>query len=361
MAIDRRSFLKVAAALSLLGPTRSIAATGEQRFLSCRNGSGGQHLATLFNSAGDILMDVVLPARGHGIAVAPSATHAVIFARRPGDFMVVIDLEQQRVLHRLRAVEGRHFYGHGVYSPNGGLLYATENAYDSGNGKIGIYAADDDYRRVGEIDSHGIGPHELVLMPDGTTLAIANGGIRTHPDMPRAKLNLGDMRASLTLVDRLDGRKLDEYPTPKTWHQLSIRHLDVAADNRIALALQYEGSKQDRPPLVGLFDGRSAISWLTAPVDIQNRMRNYCGSVAFANDGQTFAVTSPRGGLITHWHRNGDFIAADKQADVCGVAADARRFWFSDGLGNLRHAGDGDTPENRHFAKSQWDNHLTVF
>ena len=42
--------------------------------------------------------------------------------------------------------------------------------------------------RIGELASFGVGPHEVVLMPDGATLVVANGGIRTHPDRDRAKL-----------------------------------------------------------------------------------------------------------------------------------------------------------------------------
>ena len=58
--------------------------------------------------------------------------------------------------------------------------------------------ATDDYRQVGELPAHGVGPHEVVLMPDGKTLAVANGGIRTHPDRDRVPLNLDSMQPSLT-------------------------------------------------------------------------------------------------------------------------------------------------------------------
>ena len=74
------------------------------------------------------------------------------------------------------------------FSADGSLLYATENAFDSGEGRIGLYAADDGFRRRGEFASHGIGPHQLCLAPDGQTLLVANGGIRTHPDYRRRGL-----------------------------------------------------------------------------------------------------------------------------------------------------------------------------
>ena len=46
---------------------------------------------------------------------------------------------------------------------------------------IGVRDAQDGYRQIGELPSDGIGPHEATLMPDGKTLVVANGGIRTHP------------------------------------------------------------------------------------------------------------------------------------------------------------------------------------
>ena len=54
-----------------------------------------------------------------------------------------------------------------------------------------------DFARVGEFPTHGVGPHELLLLGDGRTLAVANGGIETHPDFGRAKLNIADDEAVL--------------------------------------------------------------------------------------------------------------------------------------------------------------------
>ena len=76
---------------------------------------------------------------------------------------------------------------------------------------IGIRDAEDGYRQIGEFASQGIGPHELVLMPDGGTLAVANGGIRTHPDNDRAMLNLDTMQPSLAYLDLASGRLRDAF------------------------------------------------------------------------------------------------------------------------------------------------------
>ena len=64
--------------------------------------------------------------------------------------------------------------------------------------------------------------------------------------------------------------------------------------------MQYEGSKRDRVPLVGVHAGGD-IRLLDAPPAIERRMRHYAGSVAFDQSGRLLAVSCPRGNLITFW------------------------------------------------------------
>jgi len=79
--------------------------------------------------------------------------------------------------------------------------------------------------------SNGIGTHQIALMPDGKRIVAANGGILTHPSTPRKKLNLDTMKPSLTYIDCESGKHLESY-FPQH-HQMSIRHIDVAADDTV--------------------------------------------------------------------------------------------------------------------------------
>ncbi len=133
--------------------------------------------------------------------------------------------------------------------------------------------ATDDYRLVGELPAHGVGPHEVVLMPDGKTLAVANGGIRTHPDHDRVPLNLATMQPSLTWLEIASGRQEGAVRPPAALHQLGIRHATVNARGLVAVAMQYEGSKQERVPLVALAEGEE-LRFLEAPDDILRRCAN---------------------------------------------------------------------------------------
>ena len=257
---------------------------------------------------------------------------------------------------------GSHFYGHGVFSADGRTLFATENDYESGQGVVGIYDASERFQRLGEYRSHGIGPHELILMPDGKTLAIANGGIRTHPEHGRAKLNLDTMAPSLVFADISDGCLLDQAGLPQA--QLSIRHLALLVDGRLAIAMQYEGSRKDRVPLIAIHDG-ATIKTLEAPEKIQLRMRHYGGSVAVDQAGKLIAVSAPRGNVVTFWNgRDGRYLTSTELQDGCGVAPTDRpeEFMLTGGDGDIRLArpltDEISQIEVNGLAGTRWDNHL---
>ena len=73
----------------------------------------------------------------------------------------------------------------------------SEVVVEGAAGRIGLWEVQN-FCRIGEWDSGGIGPHDLKLLPEGR-LVIANGGIKTDPS-DRTKLNLGDMRPNLTIL-----------------------------------------------------------------------------------------------------------------------------------------------------------------
>lgn len=362
---DRRTLLKGLAATALLLRTGGGAhgAGPGPYYLSSIATAPDAYGAAVFDAAGSIVATIDLPARGHGGCFRPRGTEAIVFARRPGDFAVVFDRRSGTILHTLHCPDDRHFYGHGVFDADGRLLHTTENDYDAGRGVIGVWDASRDYARVGEFDSGGIGPHEIVLMPDGRTLAVANGGLLTHPDTGRHKLNVPEMRPSLVLIDSADGRLVQRVELPRELHKLSIRHLAVTPSRQAAVAMQYEGPEGDSPPLVFIWSG-GGPRLLEAPPAVQSRMRNYTGSIAAGRDGRTFAVTAPRGGLTAFWSADGRFLGAADMTDVCGVAAAARTgaFVLSSGTGDRAVYGAGDVRAGRPLPASQlrWDNHIAA-
>ncbi|MES9831303.1 MAG: DUF1513 domain-containing protein [Candidatus Thiodiazotropha sp. DIVDIV] len=361
MGINRRAFLAITAGLFISEPIYCRTLDRDSRFLTCERDRSGQYYANLSNTTGETIYRWLLPARGHGISVDCNTGIAAIFSRRPGSYVWVVDLNSGEVLWKIDAPAGYHFYGHGMFTPDGEYLLCTENHFESGKGVIGVYQTNQKYQRISEIQTQGIGPHEIKLLNDQTTIVVANGGILTHPDLPRIKLNLDEMRPNLSYLDFNSGRLIEKVEPPGNLHQLSIRHIDVADDNTVAIAMQYQGRSDQLPPLIALHRRNSELQLLRAPEKIQQRLRNYCGSIVFSRDCQSFAVSSPRGGLVTYWSIQGDYLGYHEQSDACGVGQSGNGFMVSDGTGGLTQIdktltlSDTIKPTER-----SWDNHLIV-
>ena len=371
MAVRRRALLASLAAAGTVGTVSRIRPSQGQTpetslYLSAGASVDSRHHVAAFDESGRMAFAHALPARGHAVAVSPDGRTAVMCARRAGRFAIVVDLSTGTVVREIAAAGDRHFYGHAAFSADGSRLFATENAYTVGEGRIGLYDTADGFRRIGEWPSHGIGPHELRLMPDGRTLVVANGGILTHPDSGREKLNLDTMAPAVVFMDARDGSLIDRIAVPQALHQLSTRHLAVGGDGAIAVVMQYEGPETDQPPLIGLIDTPGRMRLVSAPEPIQLGMANYCGSVAFDSERRVFGVSSPRGGLFTFWHLDGALLASVTVADGCGIAADGRAggFVLSSGLGGLwrYHVPSQDLRQLSAVREpvAQWDNHLTA-
>jgi len=358
MAIDRRGFLGLVAAAPML----ALAAAPEPRFLAARR-RNDRYEAVIVDAHGQDLRTVALPDRGHSFAIDAARGRAVAFGRQPGFFALAFGLETGAA-EPLPLPEGRHFFGHGTFSADGALLYATENAYEEGHAVVGVYDASRGgrWRRIGEFDCAGIGAHEVVLMPDRRTLCVANGGILTHPDYGKRELNLDTMAPSLAYVDVRDGRVLETAALEPALHQLSIRHLALDAGGAVWFGCQYSGPAQDRPPLVGCHRRGSAPRLYAGPDDVLAGLRNYVGSVAADAGGRVIATSSPVGGLVAYWDSaSGRCLGTTPIADGCGIAAAGPgRFLVSDGHGAISETMTAGVPRQVRGASSTlaWDNHL---
>lgn len=367
MTLNRRRFLTALAGTAMLSPLAGRAALNtpvQLRYLSARADDAGRYFLSAFDGTGAMRFDLPLSGRGHAIAIHPTQAHAVQVARRPGRFLLVVDVADGKVMHEVHSAEGRHFYGHGAFSPDGRLFYTPENDYETGRGVIGVRDVPAGYRQIAEFSSHGIGPHDLRLLSDGITLVVANGGMQTHPDTGRSTLNLETMSPSLAYLDRRNGRLLEEHRLPEALHKNSIRHLATTADDTVCFVMQYQGSRREQPSLIGLHRRGETIKLLVAPEAIQKRMRNYCGSACADPSGHWFAVSSPKGGLITFWDADGGAYRGHTDVpDGCGIApgSEAGEFILSSGLGGVvryRLSGKQQPLGELAALDARWDNHM---
>jgi uncharacterized protein len=366
MVIDRRQILQGLAAVVAAGLVPSRArANAPALYISCRMDAEGKASAAMFSSDGAELFWTVLPSRGHDATARPASAEVVVFARRPGNWFIIVDAAGGRVISTVLSAKDRHFYGHGVFTPDGRLLYATENDTVSGNGVLGIYDASNGYRRIGEIFSRGIGPHDIAFLPDGRTLVVANGGLRTLPETGREVLNKDDMKPNVALIDWTHDQTLATFELEPQLRALSIRHMAIARDRTVAFGCQYQGDPNDLPPLVGTVSATGKVTLFGMPEVELLGMANYVGSMSLDSSEEIVAATSPQGGSVALWNRvSGEFLRRERMSDVCGIAAlpQAHDFLLTSGNDGVRSLTDAAETLNRvssgRLQNWIWDNHL---
>ncbi|MFT2111400.1 DUF1513 domain-containing protein [Marinomonas sp. 2405UD68-3] len=372
--MNRRGFLTRGLVLPLLGSvsaplqSKELVSASEDTFhqglfASAFTDANKQHHIGLLNHQGQLLWQKPLNERAHAPVFHPTQPIVAIVSRRPGFFITVYNTITGKHVNQITPSNGHHFYGHAVFSADGNRLITQENHYDSGEGKVFVR----DWlngRILNEWPSYGIGPHQSCLL-NGTTLVVANGGLRTHPDNDRTILNMDSMQPNVAFISLEDGRLLHKVTHSSDLHQLSIRHLDINSDGKVALAFQYQGQKWEAVPLVGIASlGSEKIDYLPMPEPIRQQFKQYCGSVRFDASGNVLAVTTPRGGLVAFWSiKEHVFLSTNVLRDVCGVKASNKphEFILSTGRGKLFHINIMEETARlvQKFDKVHWDNHLT--
>lgn len=350
--MERRAFLAAAGAAWLAG----LAPAGAKRlqdsdllFAAAYRDPQGAYGVAIADEAGRIVSRHLLPGRGHGFAASPSSSWLVTFARRPGNFALALDKTGRREPVLFHTSEGRHFYGHGAMSGDGRLLLAAENDYGAGAGVIGLYDATNAFARIGEFPSHGVGPHEIVLMPDAKTLCVANGGILTHPRHGRQKLNLPTMSPSIDFIDTTSGQLLSSHRLSQDLQRLSLRHMAVDARRAVWIGGQYQGDALDTVPVLARLDPDRGLEPVRLPGTAAAAFGPYVGSVAANREADVLAISSPRSGLILRLDtRSGALLSMTDHAGVCGLRDASQDFVASSERGDFAGA--------RHDLA--WDNHI---
>jgi len=321
------------------------------------------------DSQRQICWQTAMPERVHDILIQPdqessnaSATHdnriarnnsidVAVMGRRPSEWFWVLAADSGKLRYSIKAEANRHFYGHACYSLEGDLLYVTENNISDFSGVIGIYDVASGYKKIGEFATQGIGPHEIVMHPDGKTLVIANGGIKTER-ASREELNIDSMQPSLVYLDRHEGKLIQQvYPAH---NQMSVRHLAMHDDGTVIIGIQFQGERHLNVPMV-LTHRLSQSEFTALQMDQTNpngwhRFHHYIASVSVDSNRNLVCATSPIGGCAAVFDLNsGELIESVDLADCAGVAvypsstghnsttdkAESPTFLVSDGQGAL--------------------------
>ncbi|RMJ04111.1 hypothetical protein DOQ08_01431 [Marinobacter litoralis] len=360
---SRRKLLKAAlagsAALSLSGCSLLPRKSGfnPEQYSAAVGKPDGSFGVSAFDLEGQPLWVSSVDTRCHSGCTRPLINQLVFFERRPGWSLHVLDASTGKRLHHIEAAQGEHFVGHGVFSPDGRWLYATASRYEPGEGIVAVYDAEQNYQRVNTFELAGIGPHQITLHPDGETLAIALGGILTHPDYDRLKLNLDTMAPALILMNRRSGAIISRL-TP-SHHQQSLRHLDIHPSGKVFVAYQHQGPRHEMPALLARLENHR-LKEIRFDDETQADLGNYIASVIAHPENDLVAAASPVGGTaVVFQGSTGKLLAKASIPDCSGVQALAGGdFLISSGQGKLVRFGANQPAQEIAQLPLYWDHHL---
>ncbi|WP_084304974.1 DUF1513 domain-containing protein [Phytopseudomonas flavescens] len=363
--MKRRAFLGLSAAVLAAGAVGGWKLShngGQPLLLSARNDEDGKHYAVGYRLDGQRAFATQVSERCHDVVPHPTLPMALFVGRRPSTESYLVDTRDGRLLQTLHSEQDRHFYGHAVFHKDGQWLYATENdTRDPGRGVLGAYRLEGErLLRREELSTHGLGPHQVLWMPDGETLVVANGGIRTEAES-RVDMNLDAMEASLVLMAR-DGTLHSKEQLPERMN--SVRHLAVASDGTIVSGQQYMGDPMDAVPLVAIKRPGQPFQHFPMAEGQRQMMNQYTASVAVHSDLRLLAMTAPRGNRLFIWDLDSGAVRLDVSLPDCaGVGAVEHGFVVSAGIGRCRLydcRSERIAMQPLDLPAGLWDNHLRL-
>jgi hypothetical protein len=226
---------------------------------------------------------------GHGIAIHPTQPWRAVMFEKKGPGACEIDLRAGRVLRPLSTPTSRAFYGHGAFSRDGQVLFATENELDTRDGLVAVRDAST-LREMGRFPTYGKSPHDCHLIDDGRTLAITNGGGTIDEDAA----------PSVTFVD-VGSEKLQEkvvFETPR----INAGHLALSRGrDLVAISAPRDGLPTTALGGVTIRVGSGPASTMKEPEDVVIRMVGESLSLCIDEATGIVGVTNPDGNIVTFW------------------------------------------------------------
>jgi hypothetical protein len=295
---SRREFLLSAGAAAVaasLGGACSLGArrrqgmiVGAGRFLTTDTGKT-THVLCVFDLDGGRSRAIDMEFFGHGLAFHPQDRQRAVVFEKKGAGCCEVDLRAGRVTRTIRTPPHRAFYGHGAFTRDGQVLFATENHLETKNGLIVIRDART-FQELGEFPTYGQSPHDCHLVDEGKTLVITNGGGTAE----------SQALPSVTFVEAASTKLLEKltFDTPR----INAGHLAISARRDVvAISAPRDGLPRDSQGGVTIRTAGGPFETMSRPQEIVQRMIGESLSLCIDDGRRTVGVTNPDGNIVTFW------------------------------------------------------------
>lgn len=226
----------------------------------------------------------------HGFAQDPTRLERTALFEKKGAGGAIVDVDTLAFTSAIAASPGCTFYGHGAFSVDGARIFVVEAEIGSERGRVSVRdGATLDV--IGDLPTHGTAPHDCVLVDEGRTLVITNGGGRLgSADTP-----------SVTFVDLATGALKERLGI--TSADINAGHLAIGADGALVVSSAPRSGLPETTSPGGVSlraNATERLATMRKPADVVRRMLGESLSVALHPRGVA-AVTNPVGGLLTYW------------------------------------------------------------
>lgn len=228
---------------------------------------------------------------GHGISLNPKRPGTAVVFEKWGKGCAEVDLRAGKSLRKIETVPSRQFYGHGAWTPDGGTLFATETEVgdNSYHGVVAIRDGDS-LELKGEFLTYGVAPHDCILVDDGRTLVVTNGG---------GQLDRDDELPSITYVDVASQSLKQELKFPTK--RINAGHIDITSRGElVCVSAPRDGLDESSPGSISFYrPGGEVRTVIDHPV--RPSMKAETLSVAIHEPSMVVGATNPAGNLVTFW------------------------------------------------------------
>ena len=263
---------------------------------------------------------IAIPFLAHGIAIDPGDPARAVLFEKKGPGACLVDL-RTRALHRpIETPATRRFYGHGAFSADGALVYATESLIDRDFAGALVVRDARTFAELGALPTYGAAPHDCQLIDAGRIMVVTNGGGSLSGGPP----------PSVCYIDLQSERLLERVEL--TSPQFNAGHLTVTAAGDLAVvSAPRDGLPNPNQQLgaVSLRPRGGTLTTVQRPAAVVQRMLGETLSVLVNEESRVVLATHPLGNCVSLWRLDdAELLGTLELAGPRGVALSLDRAWY---------------------------------
>ncbi|MBK9975198.1 MAG: DUF1513 domain-containing protein [Planctomycetes bacterium] len=226
----------------------------------------------------------------HGVIPNPKKPERVIVFQKKGKGGAEVDLKENKIIARIDPSAGCEFYGHGGYTADASILYATEYDATTYEGRMVVRDANS-YKVLSQFQTFGEWPHDCQFLDQGRTVAVTNGGGHLE----------GGSKPNVCYIDVASGKLIEkiEFENPR----INAGHLFVTPSGDLAVlhAMREGLDTKEAPGALSLRKKGGSLQTMVDPADITTAMKGETLSHSWYAKDNVIGVTNPFGDLVTFW------------------------------------------------------------